>query len=112
MLYNEKLRIDQDNITLKGESRDSTIIKYSQLRTDWVANKDSIGPAVINISGDDIIFDNLTVENTQPEIGPHAFAIYGKGTRTIIINCNVWVSKCHKRITEGYTYSFCSVVKC
>ena len=89
-VYNEKLRIDQDNITLKGESRDSTIIKYSQLRTDWVANKDSIGPAVINISGDDIIFDNLTVENTQPEIGPHAFAIYGKGTRTIIINCNVW----------------------
>ena len=89
-IYNEKFRIDQDNITLKGESRDSTIIKYSQLRTDWVANEDSIGPAVINISGDDIIFDNLTIENTQPEVGPHAFAIYGTGTRTIIINCNVW----------------------
>lgn len=89
-VYNEKFRIDQDNITLRGESRDSTIIEYSQLRTDWITNKDSIGPAVINISGDDIIFDNLTIENTQPIVGPHAFAIYGTGTRTIIINCNVW----------------------
>lgn len=89
-IYNEKFKIDQDYIALKGESRDSTIIQYSQLRSDWEKNKDSIGPAVINISGEDIIFKNLTIENTQPEIGPHAFAIYGTGTRTIIINCNVW----------------------
>jgi pectinesterase len=88
-VYNEKIRLEQHNITLLGESRDSTIIQYSQLRSDWVENKDVIGPAVINIHADDIILDNLTIENTQPEIGPHAFAIYGTGTRTIIQNCNV-----------------------
>ncbi len=44
---------------------------------------------MINIYGDDIIIENLTIENSQPEIGPHAFAIYGFGTRTIINNCNV-----------------------
>lgn len=88
-IYNEKIRIDQDYISLIGESRDKTILQYSQLRTDWVANKDSIGPAVINLNGDDFILENMTVENTQPQIGPHAFSIYGTGTRTIILNSNI-----------------------
>ncbi len=88
-VYNEKIRIEQNNITLLGESRDSTIICFDQLRTDWEKNKDYTGPAVINIHADDIILANLTVENTQPETGPHAFAVYGTGTRTILVNCNV-----------------------
>lgn len=88
-VYNEKFRIEQDNVTLKGQSRDSTIIEYNQLRTDWIANPDPIGPAVINIHADDIVLENLTIKNTQPKIGPHAFAIYGRGTRTVIVNCNV-----------------------
>jgi len=88
-IYEEKFKIDQDYISLIGEDKEKTIIKYNQLRSDWESNKDSIGPAVININGDDIILQNLTVENTQPEIGPHAFVIYGKGTRTIILNCNL-----------------------
>jgi pectinesterase len=88
-VYNEKIRINQDYITLQGESKEKTIIRYSQLRTDWIANKDSIGPAVVNIHGDDIILENLTIENTQPIVGPHAFAIFGRGTRTILMNCNV-----------------------
>ena len=88
-LYNEKFRIDQDYITLRGESREKTIIRYSLLRTDWIANKDSIGAAVVNLNGDDIVIENMTIENSQPEVGPHAFAIYGAGTRTVIVNCNV-----------------------
>jgi pectinesterase len=88
-VYQEKLRIEQNYITLRGESRDSTIIRFSQLREDWNKNKDYIGPAVINLEGDDIVLENLTIENSQPEIGPHAFAIYGNANRTIIINCNV-----------------------
>ncbi|MBP7506447.1 MAG: hypothetical protein KA807_01385 [Prolixibacteraceae bacterium] len=88
-IYEEKIRIEQNYVTIVGESRDSTIIRYSQLRTDWQNNKDFIGPAVINIHADDIILKNLTIENTQPQIGPHAFTIYGTGTRTIILNCKV-----------------------
>lgn len=88
-IYEEKLRLTQNYLTLRGESRDSTIIRFSILRSDWIENKDFIGPAVINIHNDDIILENLTIENTQPVIGPHAFAIYGTGTRTIIINCNI-----------------------
>ncbi|OYV85517.1 MAG: hypothetical protein B7Z63_05395, partial [Ignavibacteriae bacterium 37-53-5] len=89
-VYNEKIRLTQDYVTLRGESRDSTIIEYDQLRTDWIAHKDTIGPAVVNIRADDIVLKDLTIENTEPEIGPHAFAVYGDGTRTIILNCNVF----------------------
>ena len=88
-VYNEKIKIRCDYITIKGESRDSTVIQYAQLREDWQENKDDIGPAVINIEADDIVLDNLTIKNTQPRIGPHAFTVLGNGTRTIIVNCNV-----------------------
>lgn len=88
-VYNEKIRIDRDYLTIVGESKDSTIIEYSQLRSDWQAKPDYIGAAVINITSDDVILENLTIRNTQPEVGPHAFTIYGTGTRTMIINCNV-----------------------
>ncbi|MDA3893769.1 MAG: pectinesterase family protein [Salinivirgaceae bacterium] len=87
--YNEKIKIDRDYISLIGESRENTRIEFNQLRENWVNNKDDIGPAVVNIYADDIVIKNLTIENTQPEIGPHAFAIYGTGTRTILKNCTV-----------------------
>lgn len=88
-IYTEKIRIEQDHITLLGEDKDSTIIQYSQLREDWQKDKDFIGPAVINIHADDVILKNLTIINTQPQVGPHAFTIYGTGTRTILYNCKV-----------------------
>ncbi|MCU4158016.1 hypothetical protein J1N10_18725 [Carboxylicivirga sp. A043] len=88
-VYNEKIRIEKDFITIRGESREGTIIQYEQLREDWQKAKDAIGPAVINIHADDVILDNLTIKNTQPQIGPHAFTIFGSGTRTIITNCTV-----------------------
>lgn len=88
-IYEEKIRLDQDHITLLGEDRDSTIIQYNQLREDWEKNRDALGPAVINLYGDDIVLDNLTVINTQPKQGPHAFTIYGTGTRTILNRCRL-----------------------
>ena len=88
-VYEEKLRIDQNYVTLRGESRDSTIIRYSILRSAWDEQRDPIGPAVININGDDAVLDQMTIENTQPEIGPHAFTVFGTGTRTVITNCNI-----------------------
>lgn len=88
-VYQEKIRIEQDNLTLLGEDRDSTIIQYNQLREDWQRDKDAIGPAVINIHADDVALRNLTIINTQPEIGPHAFTIYGTGTRTVLYNCTI-----------------------
>lgn len=114
-IYNERVKISQDYITLKGESCENTVIKYSLLRSDWENNKDAIGPGVINIDGDNVIIENLTVENTQPEIGPHAFAIYGFGTKIILLNSkfisrgadtvSLWDSK-----TGMYYYSGCEFI--
>jgi pectinesterase len=86
--YYEKFRIDQDFITLRGENREKTIIRYNQPRPQWLAKKDSVGPGVINIFGDDIVIENLTVENTQKDTKVHAFVIYGFGTRIILQNCS------------------------
>ena len=88
-VYEEKLRIENDNVTLEGEDREKTIIRFNQLRSHWDKNPDQIGPGVVNIFADDIIFKNMTIENTQPQIGPHAFAVYGFGTRIILLNCNL-----------------------
>lgn len=88
-IYNEKIRIERDNVTFRGEDREKTIWQYNQIRSEWDKHKDPIGPGVLNIYADDIVVENLTLENTQPEIGPHAFTIYGFGTRTILLNCNL-----------------------
>lgn len=88
-IYNEKFRIEKDNVTFRGENKENTIIRYSQLREDWIKNQDPVGPAVVNIHADDIVMENVTIENSQPEIGPHAFAVYGTGTRTILLNCKL-----------------------
>ncbi|MGF7140640.1 pectinesterase family protein [Roseimarinus sediminis] len=87
--YNEKIRIENDHVTLLGESREGTTIWYDQLKTDWDSHRDYEGPAVVNIHADDVILSRLTIENTQPLVGKDAFAIYSSGTRTILSQCTV-----------------------
>jgi pectinesterase len=86
-IYNERIRIEQDYITLRGESKDSTIIRFALPRPDWEKNKDWTGPGIINIYGDDLILENLTVENIQTQ-PVHAFVLYGTGNRVVTLNCN------------------------
>lgn len=89
-VYEEKISVTQDYVTIRGESRDQTIMRMDLPRSLYLENEDSIGPAIINVYGDDFILENITVENTHPVKRVHAFAIYGKGTRTVIQDCNVW----------------------
>ena len=88
-IYREKLRIEPHYVTLRGQSRDKTIIRYNQPRPAWQAHPDPIGPAMINIRGDDCVLESLTIENIQQDTGIHAFSVYGEATRTVIVNCNV-----------------------
>lgn len=81
--YHEKVRIDADRVTLRGESRDGVRIEFDQSRDAFDSDPDELGQAVINIDADDVILENLTVENLFDEIGPHAFTVFGRGTRTI-----------------------------
>ena len=88
-VYKEKLRVDADCVTLRGESRAGTRIEFPQLNDDFVAHPDSIGRAVLNLSGDDFVLENITVANTAGVVGQHAFAIYGRGDRTVIVDADV-----------------------
>jgi pectinesterase len=88
-VYMEKVRIDAGRVTLRGESRKGTRIEFPQLDNDFKKQPDDLGRAVVNINGDDAILENLTIENTAGEIGPHSFAVFGRGDRTVIIDCDV-----------------------
>lgn len=88
-VYNEKIRFDTNFIALVGEDRDSTRIEYFEPYV-WDSVYVYAGQAVVNVHANDITLANLTVENTQLDVGVHAFAIYGTDcTRIIIINCNI-----------------------
>ena len=96
-LYNEKLFIEKSNIALIGESKDSTIIVYAELRKNWrEKNPDDYGAGVVNIKNDisDITFLSLTVHNNYGSLHgdhDHQFAIRASEgvTRIIIDDCRI-----------------------
>ncbi|HWA08110.1 MAG TPA: pectinesterase family protein [Opitutaceae bacterium] len=87
--YHEKVRVDAAFVTLHGQSRTGTRLEFPQAAADPGA-RDGLGQAVLNINGDDCVVSNLTIENTHGVIGVHAFAVYGRGDRTVITDANIW----------------------
>jgi pectinesterase len=89
--YREKVRIDSAFVTLRGQSRKGTRIEFPQLNDDFTKNPDKLGRAVVNVesTANDLVLENLTIANTAGIVGPHAFAIYGKADRTVIVDCDV-----------------------
>lgn len=98
-VYDEKLYIEKDYITLLGEDRDSTLIKTAELRRIWRESHESDwGAATINIKSgvENLTLANLTVLNNFADENPdasnpndHTFAIRGGGHRVILLNCNI-----------------------
>lgn len=63
-VYNEKLYIEKHNIIFLGEDRDHTIIAQSIARDQWrCLHNDDWGVATMNVDGNDITLQNLTVTN-------------------------------------------------
>lgn len=85
-VYHEKVRVDASFVTLRGQSRAGTRLEFSQPNT---GPRDNIGQAVLNINGDDFVLENFTVKNTHGVLGIHAFAIYGRGDRTVLEDADV-----------------------
>jgi len=88
-VYKEKVRVEASFVTLRGQSRKGTRIEFSQLDEDFNQHPDALGRAVINVSGNDFVLQNLTVENTAGIPGPHAMTLYGDGDRTVVVDCDV-----------------------
>jgi pectinesterase len=63
-VYNEKIFITKHNIVLEGEDRDKTFITQDIARDEWRCDHpDDWGVATVNINGNDITLQNLTIEN-------------------------------------------------
>ncbi len=64
-IYNEKIFIDKNFITLKGEGPKKSIISISLARDEWrCENPDDYGTATINLKGSDITLENLSFINS------------------------------------------------
>ena len=97
--YNQKVIIDRPNIVLVGENRDSTVIvlaETAKTRTITQYHGKPVGNGVIVLQegADDCVISGLTVYNnygtTVENTTTHQMSIFGRATRTIVINCNVW----------------------
>lgn len=98
--YQEKVIIDHPNIVMVGEHRDSTIIVLAELsktRTikEYKGKPVGNGVIVLQEGADDCVISGLTVYNNygttvEPGNTSHQMSIFGRATRTIVINSNVW----------------------
>ena len=77
-IYKEKIFIDKNFVTLKGEDPANTILSISLARDEWrCENPDDYGTAVINLKGSDIRLENLSFINS-----------YGKDNKAVkTIDC-------------------------
>ncbi len=99
-VYRQKVIIDRPNIVLVGEQRDSTIIVLSetaktQTVREYAGQPVHNGVIVLQDNADDCVISGLTVYNdygttVEPGNTTHQMAVFGRGTRTIIVNCNIW----------------------
>lgn len=87
-VYKEKIVLPtwKTELTLVGESRDSTIITW-----DDHANINRMGTFrsyTFFVGGNDIVFSNLTIQNNAPQLG-QAVALHVEGDRILFVNCNL-----------------------
>jgi pectinesterase len=99
-VYEEKLVIPSwvTNLTIKGESRDQTIISYNDYSgklmakgADTITNKTKFSTFTsytVWVQGNDVQIENLTIRNTAGRVG-QAVALHVDGDRFVIRNCNL-----------------------
>ena len=98
--YRQKVIIDRPNIVLVGEQRDSTIITLAETEQtkqvkEYRGQPVHHGVVILQEGADDCVISGLTVYNSygttvEPGNTIHQMAVYGRATRTIIINSNIW----------------------
>lgn len=64
-IYPEKIYLEKHNVILAGEDRQKTIITAAIARDEWrCMHNDDWGVATLNVDGNDITLQNLTVTNS------------------------------------------------
>ncbi len=97
--YAQKVIICRPHIVLVGEDRDSTILvmaetKETQKITEYEGKPVGNGVVVLQEGADDCLISGMTIYNnygtTVEKTTRHQMAVFGRATRTIIVNCNIW----------------------
>lgn len=98
--YTEKVIIDRPNIVLVGESKDSTILVIAETAKtnkipEYKGKPTGNGVLVLQEGADDCVISGLTIYNNygtvvEPGNTTHQMAVFGRATRTIIINSNIY----------------------
>ncbi len=92
-IYEEKVIVPTwlTNVVFVGESVDSTIITWhdhANIRKDGVHKIGTFRSYTLLVQGNDITFENLTVENKAPQLG-QAVALHVEGDRVAFFNCRI-----------------------
>lgn len=97
-IYNEKVLMPSwfTNVSIIGESKDSTIITYADysskfISSDTINNKErfsTFNSYTLRVQGNDISIENLTIQNAAGRVG-QAVALHVDGDRFLIKNCNL-----------------------
>ena len=84
--YFGHVNITRSNVHLTGENKDNTIITWNKLHTEDGGSVNT--NATVNVTGNDVSFDNLTMRNTRYNEG-QALALYTNADRISITQCNL-----------------------
>ncbi|MCH5307475.1 MAG: InlB B-repeat-containing protein [Prevotella sp.] len=85
-VYEGHVQINRANVHLTGQNKANTIISWNKVYNEDGGNVDT--NATINVTADDVSFDNLTIRNTRQKAG-QALALYTKADRIAITSCNL-----------------------
>ncbi len=87
-VYKEKLLINYtvNNLTLEGESPDSTIITFGDYAS--LRNMGTSGSYTLRVDGNNVILKNFTIENSAGQVG-QAVALHTTGDKIHVVNCRI-----------------------
>ena len=114
-VYEEKVVIPsfKRNITLRGEDRDRTIIRYDDYSgkpykgIDVTGNPDysTYTSYTLLLAANDCNVENLTIENTAGRVG-QAVALHTEGDRVVVLNCVISGNQDTLYLAKGGTRNY------
>ena len=82
--YEGHVQINRANVHITGQNKQNTIISWNKTAAEGGVDNTS----TINVTANDVSFDNLTIRNSRTNEG-QALALYTKGDRIAITSCNL-----------------------
>jgi pectinesterase len=87
-VYKEKIILPSwlKDVTIRGEDRDQTVITWNDHAN--INNMGTFRTYTLLVQGNDITFENLTIENNAAQLG-QAVALHVEGDRVVFRNCRL-----------------------